>query len=221
MIKVSKDVFEQARKSYDFVELAFGDTIKMVKGDSVFYGAEISGNRVLVLQLWNNDFCTSSFVVPDAQIVCAEANGVLQYTIASIDVKGSIHEPDFKILNRTTNDADGGVPEMKMYGDEDGDASLDQRMDMIDGSNYNWDGAAAAEPRDPKPSDKPVITKGRQKADETTPPPREVVKPQPKIVPREEKKPAPKQYVPEPPRIPKPQFKPAPPPIEDDPFGGW
>ena len=201
MIKVSKDVFEQARKSYDFVELAFGDTIKMVKGDSVFYGAEISGNRVLVMQLWNNDFCTSSFVVPDAQIVCAEVNGVLQYTIA--------------------HDSDGGVPEMKMYGDEDGDASLDQRMDMIDGSNYNWDGAVSAEPRDPKPSDKPVITKGRQKADETTPPQREVVKPQPKIVPREEKKPTPKPYTSEPPRIPKPQFKPAPPPIEDDPFGGW
>ena len=218
MLKVSMDVFEQARKSYDFVELAFGDTIKSVKGDSTFYGAEISGNRVLVLQMWNNDFCTSSFVVPDAQIVCAEVDGGLKYTVASIDVKGMNHVPDFKVLKAKKDDIDG-VPAMKMYDDESGDASLDQRMDMIDGNI--WDGAATAEPRDPKPADKPIVTKGRQKAEEDkTPPPREVVKSQPKFVPREERVPVSKPYAPEPPRMPKPEYRPAPPPVEDD-FGGW
>lgn len=210
MIKVSSEDFNKAKERCKFVPLEFHDTFKGIKSDSKFFGMEI-GDNVLVVQFWNNDFCTSSFMIPRAHIT---TDGI-KYTIILMDE----HVDELRLA---TDSTDIGSIDDYTVEDDKADASIDQRMAAIMASNTDHENkyaVIAEEPKEPEPvvvkeepvHTAPIITKGRQKPEESTkiPEPKSVVT---RKVPTQESMPRSK-----------PVYKPEPKPVPqaDDPFAGW
>ena len=224
MIKMSSEEFNKTKERIKFVPLEFSSGFESIKSDSKFFGTEL-GQDVLVIQLWNNDFCTSSFVVPNSRI----ATDGVKYTICPTD-----RTQDY--VNSLDTGVDLSLMPMnhKEESDEEADASIDQRMAAIMASNTDHENkypyepvVEEAEPEVPveppttAPIHKtpdivpahttaPIITKGRQKPEE------EEKKPEPKAVIARK---TPDRGIPVRNQIYRPATKPTPP--AEDPFAGW
>ena len=189
MVEVPKGKFNAIVDQMKFVELEFHQGSKALWGPSKFYGAELGDNSVLVLQQWNNDFCTSSFRIPNASIV--SCNG--KYAVL-------INGMDMEVQNKEV------VLEENTYESETGEASLDERFAAIEGSNSNEGPALSKSFYDDDVTsnaetvleaakenvqvsiptgERPVMAKGRAKPEETqkAPAPQKIVKtPKPEYV---------------------------------------
>ena len=231
MYSVNENTFKQARAKLKVYELEFGEGFNPLKGDSKFFGMEID-DGVMVLQLWNNDFCTSSFVIPNAQII--GCNG--KYTVAS-------SESVDKVMRETADLSD--IPPIdEPSSEEDEEDIMAIRMRTIQSAvtndfNIQAPVKSAPEPREtiieaakeavqvrlpevgpypkavptqpgPSSNGKPIVTRGKQKPEENESevPQREIVKSTPKQPVQQTYKPAP--------QAPKPEPKP-----EKPSFGNW
>jgi hypothetical protein len=208
MIKVSSEQFDQLKEKIRFVQLEFSNGFEGIKSDSKFFGTEI-GNDVLVVQLWNNDFCTSSFIVPNSCI--ASCNG--RYTLS---MNGS-HDFSIDAFQNAIP-----LPAQVVVEHQDDEASIDQRMAAIFASNTDRENKYAIEEDEPavieEPVNKPeplpvqaqpITTKGRQKSEETR------KDPEPKTV-ITRKEPVSQPHKPAP-----VVRKSEPKVVKEDPFAGW
>lgn len=191
MIEIPQGKFEDLVNGMTFVELEFSPKSKTQWSDSKFYGLEI-GNNVMVIQKWNEDFCTASFKIPDAQIV--SCNG--KYTIMPSNYDTEI--PQTKLELRSADMLSEPVIESPV----DQDPSIEERFAAIEGSVSDAGPTLSKQiyddPRDDRADivleaakdsvqisiptvEQPIMAKGRAKPEETkTPAPQTVVKRQPK-----------------------------------------
>ena len=197
MYTVDESTFNQAKDQLKLYELEFGEGIKAVRGDSKFFGMEV-GNSVMILQLWNNDFCTASFQIPDAHIICC--NG--KYTVVSSDTVIAEPNSEFRdplnpyIASKDNRDTVLLKDTADLSNEEPiGEASIEDRLSNIYAADADDDIEIKApinpapKPRETileaakdavqvkMPNEKPVITRGKQKPEEVKDEPqREVVK---------------------------------------------
>ena len=212
MIKVSKDQFDKYVKKVTWYPLTMSFPTMKEKTD--FYGAEI-GDDVMVVQYWNNDFCTSSFQIKDAQIVFCDG----KYTVAAkiIDVNlPEIHIDKDNDVNHDPNYVydEMGTPVMENIEPPKDEDIMSARLAAIDASDADdtFRISTPVQQVDEKPTileeiksvtankasilddDKPapVVTRGREKT--TAEPPKPVTK---KVVvnrpPKQDPKPTYKQ----------------------------
>ena len=226
MRTVDDKTYAQVRSGFKTYELDLGDAIKTIKGDSKFFGMEI-GDSVMVLQMWNNDFCTASFRIPNSHII--GYNG--KYTVVSNNL--AIKE-EMERVRETADLLDvPSVPSMTEpdpQKDKTGEASIEARLKNIGSAVTNDFNIKAPVKPMPKPretiieaakevvqvniptNDKPVITRGKQKPEESKSetPQREIVRRDRPQQPMQTYKPAPQS---------KPEQEPEPKPVSS--FGNW
>ena len=192
MRKVAHDEFIGLYNAMHWYEVV----ISGLSRGSKYFATEV-GDDVMVLQEWNNDFCTSTFVIPNAEIITdgekytVSKRGVepVMEVAQTEEVQEEISLTDrFAAISRSVEDA--GEPE---------EVAVEQPVEK-------------PQPK-PIPKTEPIITKGRQKVEDEKPARREEVvaapkKQQPKFAPIDPEK--------------RPVHKPAPkpePPVDD--FAGW
>lgn len=210
MLKVSPRNFELCKSRIKFYKLELEMPVA-TKADTEFYGCEV-GKDVQIVQLWNNDFCTASFVLNDAIIV--ECNG--KYTVVSSNE--SILDDDLKTEEFNTEasledrfaaiDASDADDTIVIRDIPNHQIKQDFAETIIEAAKDNVQVAIST-------SDRPIMAKGRQKPEETvTPAPAKIIThPAPPIVPREYEKPKPVNW-----EASRKVSQPA--PANDD-FGGW